>query len=156
MGSGNSYPGGPNVNLNLFSVETKNGYVDKAVECYSIDENYFGALGIKMVKGRNFSGLADTLHSVVVNEAMVKHFGWDEPIGKRVKFPGDTSGNYLEVVGVFKDFNQKALYNPIAPLLLFYYPNGNIIQLKTDPVNIKTSISNAPVPCSSVGKSSTF
>ena len=134
-------PGAPNINLNLFTVETKTGYVDKAVECYSIDENYFGTLGIKMVKGRNFSGLPDTLHSIVVNEAMVKHFGWDEPIGKRVKFPGDTSGNYLEVVGVFKDFNQKSLYNPIAPLLLFYSPNGNMIQLKMDAANIKTSIS---------------
>ena len=93
-----------------------------------------------MLKGRNFSSPADTLHSIMVNEAMVKHFGWDEPIGKRVKFPGDTSGNYLEVVGVFKDFNQKSLYNPIAPLLLFYSPNGNIIQLKMNAANIQTSI----------------
>ena len=142
VGTGYSYPGGPNVNLNLFTVETKNGYTDKGVECYSIDENLFGSLGIKMVKGRNFSGPADTLHSIVVNEAMVKHFGWeDEAIGKRVKFPGDTSGNYLEVVGVFKDFNQKSLYNPIAPLLLFYSPNCNIIQLKMEAANIKTVIS---------------
>ncbi|HEV8284621.1 MAG TPA: ABC transporter permease [Chitinophagaceae bacterium] len=143
VGAANSYPGGPNLNLNLFIVETDKGYVNKAVECYSIDENYLQSLGIKIVKGRNFSGLSDTLHSIVVNEAMVKHFGWDEAIGKRLKFPGDTSGNYLEVVGVFKDFNQKSLYNPIAPLLLFYYPNGNMIQLKMDGANIRTSISKA-------------
>ncbi|MFI5185933.1 MAG: ABC transporter permease [Chitinophagales bacterium] len=140
VGTGNSYPGAPNVNLNLFIVETKNGYVNKAVECYGVDEHYFGSLGIKMVRGRNFSAPADTLHSIVVNEAMVKHFGWDEPIGKRLKFPGDTSGNYLEVVGVFHDFNQKSLYNPIAPLLFFYSPNSNIIQLKMDAASIKTSI----------------
>jgi putative ABC transport system permease protein len=139
-GTANSYPGAPNVNLNLFSVETKSGFVDKTVECYAIDEHYLGSLGIKVVKGRNFSSLADTLHSVVVNEAMVKHFGWDEPIGKRLKFPGDTSGNYLEVVGVFHDFNQKSLYNPIAPLLFFYGPNSNIIQLKMDGANMKASI----------------
>ncbi len=142
VGTGNSYPGAPNVNLNLFTVQIKNGYVDKAVECYNIDENYFGSLGIKMIKGRNFSSLSDTLHSIVVNEEMVKHFGWgDDAIGKRVKFPGDTSGNYLEVVGVFKNFNQKSLYNPIAPLLLFYSPNNNIIQLKLDGTNISSSIS---------------
>jgi putative ABC transport system permease protein len=142
VGTGNSYPGAPNINLNLFTVETKNGYVDKAVECYNVDEHYFSTLGIKIVKGRNFSGLPDTLHSIVVNEAMVKHFGWgDEAIGKRLKFPGDTSGNYLEVIGVFKDFNQKSLYNPIAPLLLFYGANGNIIQLKMNAANIKASIS---------------
>jgi len=138
VGTGNSYPGSPSLNLNLFTVQTDSGYVDKAVECYSIDERYFSTLGIKMIKGRNFSGLSDTLHSIVVNEAMVKHFGWKEPLGKRIKFPGDTSGNYLEVVGVFKDFNQKSLYNPIAPLLLFYGPNSNMIQLKMNEANIPT------------------
>jgi putative ABC transport system permease protein len=140
VGTGNCYPGSANINLNLFTVETKNGHVDKAVECYGIDENYLGSLGIPVVKGRNFSSLADTLHSIMVNEAMVKHFGWDNALGKRVKFPGDTSANYLEVVGVVKDFNQKSLYNPIAPLLLFYGPNGNIIQVKMYPGNIRSSI----------------
>ena len=143
VGTGNCYPGSPNINLNLFRVQTKTGYVDKAVECYGIDENYLVALGIPMVKGRNFLNLADTLHSIVVNEAMVKHFGWDNPIGKRVKFPGDTSGNYLEVVGVMKDFNQKSLYNPIAPLLLFYGPNSNVIQVKMNPENIQGSIAGS-------------
>src|SRR5450432_1108758 len=140
VGSGNAYPGSSNINLNLFSVQTKTGLVDKALECYAVDENWMGTLGIKIVKGRNFSGPPDTLHSIMVNEALAKHFGWDEPIGKRVRFPGDTSANYLEVVGVFRDFNQESLYNPIAPLLLFYGPNGNVIQIKVNQANIQQSI----------------
>jgi len=115
--------------------------VDKAIESYNIDEHYLGTLGIKIVKGRNFSGPSDTLHSIIVNEAMVKHFAWNEPIGQRLKFPGDTSNNYLEVVGIYHDFNQKSLYNPISPLILFYSPNGNVIELKMNAANIKTSIS---------------
>ena len=51
-----------------------------------------------------------------------------------------------EVVGVVKDFNQKSLYNPIAPLLLFYSPNGNVIQLKMNAANIKTSIAKVEQP----------
>ncbi len=141
VGTGNSYPGSPNINLNLFTVQTDSGYVDKAVECYAVDENYITSLNIPMARGRNFDNLSDTLHSILVNESMAKHFGWKEPIGKHIKFPGDTSGNYLEVVGVIKDFNQKSLYNPIAPLLLFYGPNGNVIELKLnagDPAKIIT------------------
>lgn len=130
VGTGNAFPGDPNINLNLFSVETSSGNVDKGIECYAIDENFTSVLGMKIVKGRNFSGPSDTLHSILVNETMVKSFKWDNAIGKRVKFPGDTTGNYLEVVGVIKDFNQKALYNPIAPLILFCGLNGNKIQLK--------------------------
>ncbi len=141
VGTGNAYPGSPNLNLSLFTVETKDGaHTDKAIECYGIDEYYLNVLGIPIVKGRNFRNLIDTLHGIVVNEAMVKHFGWAEPIGKRVKFPGDTSGRFLEVVGVFKDFNQKSLYNPISPLLLYYGPNNNIIQLKLSGANIRESI----------------
>jgi putative ABC transport system permease protein len=140
VGSANNYPGSPNINLNLFTVQTDNGTTDKGIECYGIDEHYLSALNIPLVRGRNFSGLSDTLHSILVNEAMVKHFGWKEPIGKRVKFPGDTSNNYLEIVGVIRDFNQKSLYNPIAPLLLFYRPNGNIIELKMNTSNLSKTI----------------
>ncbi len=130
VGAANNYPGSPNINLNLFTVSTKNGYVDKGVEVYAVDEHYLNVLGIPIVRGRNFESVADTLRRIIVNEAMVKQFGWDEPLGQRVKFPGDTSGNYLEVIGVFKDFNQKSLYNPIVPLILFYGPNGNVMQVK--------------------------
>jgi len=132
---------GSGINFNLFTVESKNGYVDKGVDCYAVDEDYFKTLGIKIVKGRGFSGLSDTLRSVIVNENMVKEFGWGEnAIGKKVKFPGDTSGNYVEVIGVVKDFNQKSLYNPIAPLLLFYAPNRNSIQLKLNAGHIPATI----------------
>jgi putative ABC transport system permease protein len=143
VGTGNNYPGTPNINLNLFTVQTNTGHVDKGIEDYGIDENYLAALNIPVVKGRNFLGPSDTLHSIMVNETMVKHFGWDNAIGKRVTFPGDTSGRYLEVIGVVRDFNQKSLYNTIAPLLLFYSPNSNIIQVKLNPGDIKTSITKA-------------
>ncbi|MBS1916754.1 MAG: ABC transporter permease [Bacteroidetes bacterium] len=127
---------GSGISFNLFSVQSKNGFVEKGVDCYSVDENYFKTLGMQVTKGRNFDGLADTLRSIIVNENMVKYFGWDNPIGKQVKFPGDTSKFYLEVVGVVKDFNQKSLYNPITPLILFYRPNRNNIQVKIGGENI--------------------
>lgn len=128
---------GQNINLQLFSVQSKNGFVEQGVNNYAIDENYINTLGMKMAKGRNFTGLSDTLRSIIVNEKMVQQFGWgDNAIGKRVKFAGDTSGNYLEVIGVVKDFNQQSLYNPIAPLMLFYQPVSNSVQLKLNAQNI--------------------
>ncbi|HTL09008.1 MAG TPA: ABC transporter permease [Chitinophagaceae bacterium] len=137
-----STPGGQNVNFNLFSVESASGFVEKGVDCYAVDENYFKTLGMKITAGRNFSGPGDTLHSIIVNENMVKYFGWQNPLGKRVKYPGDTSKFYLEVVGVVKDFNQKSLYNPIAPLLLFYRPNCYNLQVKLDGKDIPGTLSN--------------
>lgn len=134
-------PGSPNINFQLFVVETSEGFRDKGVDNYAVDESFLATLGMTLVKGRNFSGAGDTLRSILVNEQMIKEFGWGEnALGKRVKFPGDTSSFYLEVVGVVKDFNQKALYNPIAPLILFYRPNNNQIQLKLKAGDIASTV----------------
>src|SRR6185436_2639557 len=132
---------GSGANFSLFSIESKNGYVDKGVDCYGVDEDYFSTLGIKLVKGRNFSEPPDTLRSIIVNENLVNYFGWTEPLGQIVKSSGDTSSNYFEVIGVVKDFNQKSLYNPMEPLILFYRPNSNSILAKVNPQNITATVS---------------
>jgi putative ABC transport system permease protein len=126
--------------FNLLSIQTKDGFTQQGVRNYAVDENFFTTLGMQVKKGRNFSGLSDTLRSIIVNENMVKYFGWDDPIGKKVKYAGDTSGFYFEVVGVVKDFNQQSLYNPMAPLILFYKPNNNGIQVKLDARTIPGTI----------------
>lgn len=133
---------GKGINFNLFSIEAKNGFVDKGVDVYGIDEDYLKTLGIQLKRGRNFSGLPGTLHSIIVNEKMAKEFDWDEPLSKRVKFPGDTTGAYWEVIGVVKDFNQKSLYNPITPLILYYRPNSTNMQLKLSGLNIPSTIAS--------------
>jgi putative ABC transport system permease protein len=133
-------PGG-SINFNLFSIETSKGFVDQGVDVYGVDGDYFKTLGMQIIKGRSFNSPPDTLHSMVVNERMVKEFGWgDNALGKRAKFPGDS--NYLEVVGVVKDFNQKSLYNPIAPLILVYRPNSSNVQLKLGANNIPAAIAS--------------
>src|SRR5258708_4602641 len=99
-------------------------------------------MGMEVKTGRIVYGIADTVQSILVNENMVQYFQWEEPLGKRVKFPGDTSGRYFEVVGVVKDFNQKSLYNPITPLIMLYKPNSNNIQLKLAANNIPTTVAS--------------
>lgn len=135
-------PGGGGVNFQLFTVQTSNGFTDQGVDSYGVDEDYFKTLGIPVIRGRNFNALSDTLRSIIVNEKMVEYFKWDEPLGKKVKFPGDTTGFYLEVIGVVKNFHQKSLYNPIAPLLMFYRPNSASILAKVSPENIPQTIAS--------------
>ena len=92
VGTGNNYPGSPGIGLNLFTVQTNTGHTDKGINCYGVDENFFKALNIPVVKGRNFSGPPDTLHSIMVNEAMVKHFA----MGQRDWEKGYFSGRHLQ------------------------------------------------------------
>ena len=68
------------------------------------------------------------------------------PSGSGLRFPGILPDHYLEVVGVMKDFNQKSLYNPIAPLLLFYSPNSNIIQVNLIPGDPKRPSQKLKMP----------
>ncbi|HLX93019.1 MAG TPA: ABC transporter permease [Puia sp.] len=136
-----SVPGG-GLGFNLFSIETKSGYTQKGVSNFAIDEDFLRTLGMKIRTGRGFLGLPDTLRSAIVNENMVKYYGWDNPIGKKIKVPGDTSSFYYEVVGVVKDFNQASLYNPITPIILFYRPNNTNFQLKLDQRSISSTLPN--------------
>ena len=57
-----------------------------------------------------------------------------------MKVPGDTTGFYLEVIGVVNDFNQTSLYNPIAPLLMFYRPASNNILVKMEATNVPSTV----------------
>lgn len=89
---------------------------------YMIDADYLKTMGITLQSGRNFSdtGESDLLHSVLVNETLVKSLRWDQPLGKRVQLMKDASGAREEriVVGVMKDFHIYSLQHKIAPLVL--------------------------------------
>jgi putative ABC transport system permease protein len=135
-------PGGNRHPFWLMSIETKDGFTQKGLSVYAIDENFVNTLGMKIVAGRNFTGRSDTVRSILVNEAMAKEYGWDHPLGKKVKWVGDTSSYYMEVVGVIKDFNQASLYNPIAPLMLLYRPDNNGVQIKVGGSNIPAAIAS--------------
>lgn len=114
----------------LMSIQTKSGFTPEGVSNYWIDADFFKTMGMQIVAGRNFNGPADTLNSIIVNQAMAKRYGWDQPVGKRVKWPGDTSSFAFQVVGVVRDFNQASLYDSISPLILHYGPVNNMIEVK--------------------------
>ncbi|MBN1926870.1 MAG: ABC transporter permease, partial [Prolixibacteraceae bacterium] len=85
----------------------------------TVSANYLSVLNASLVTGRNFAPDfgGDESHSCIINEAAVKSFGWDNPIGKRIH------NNRLTVVGVVRDFIYHDLHNPIEPNILTLAPN---------------------------------
>jgi predicted permease len=83
------------------SSDSKNG---KLVQLNSVEPGYFEAMGIALLRGRDFahSDHPESTRVVVVNETMAKQF-WpeQEAIGKRFKFFGQDWWN--EVVGIARD-----------------------------------------------------
>lgn len=97
--------------------------IEHTVESFQIDRDYLKALGISLAAGRDFSPERpdDAREGVLVNEALVKDFGLDNPVGKRFsdfardKFPAEYTSD-LRIIGVVKDFHVVSLHEPIAPM----------------------------------------
>jgi putative ABC transport system permease protein len=108
--------------------------------CQMIDESYFPLLKIPMVEGRNFSASnpADSIQSVMVNEAFVKQAGWKNPIGQQVSF---WSKNF-QVIGVVKDYHSEPLSRPISPELFRMAPSFGLglALIKIRPGNKQASL----------------
>jgi len=103
----------------------------------TIEPNYITTLGMKIVAGRDFEkdNEADKRRSIIVNEAFVKEYGLDDPIGKRL--PNDEFEDH-EIIGVVEDFNFASLHMPVEPLILAINPQiafsgAHGINLNSDP-----------------------
>jgi putative ABC transport system permease protein len=92
-------------------------YDGREIPCrmYSIDYDYVETLGMSLVKGREFSRThpSDPNESVMVNESLVKIFGWDDPIGKTL--PTDNDMLPGKIVGVLQDSNLRSLHYEVLP-----------------------------------------
>lgn len=88
----------------------------------NIDAHFIPAYGIKLKAGRNFEAgnSADTYQSIIVNETLVKEYGWKDPLTARLpgKFPAH------RIIGVVQDFNFESLHTPVKPLVLVMQPDS--------------------------------
>lgn len=125
---------------NLMNAENSAGTMEQyGIDLFGVDYDYFPTLGAKFVAGRNFSRdfKTDTAEAVLVNEAMVKRFGWKDPIGRKFQFGTDDTLPMVRVVGVVKNFHQRSLYEPIAPLLFYLQNNNSVVHARINPQNPK-------------------
>ncbi|MEP6684495.1 MAG: ABC transporter permease [Parafilimonas sp.] len=122
---------------NIIGVSAKNGgqwgtaarnSIDSTIQFTyeTVDESYIPLLKIPLTAGRNFSKNypADSVKSVIVNEAFVKQAGWKNPIGETVNFWYNNNEIY-HVIGVVKDYHYNSLNDKIGPQL-FTMKNDNL------------------------------
>jgi putative ABC transport system permease protein len=89
----------------------------------NISYDFVPTYELKMLYGRNFSKeFPADRNKCLINEMAVKVFGWQEPIGKRIK----ASGKNYEVIGVIKDYTVQSVFNPDEPHLYKLLPDSVI------------------------------
>lgn len=97
-----------------------NNKVFRQFKFNAVDEDFVPAMGLKMAAGRAFAkdNTADSNY-ILVNEALVREYGWKDPIGKQLP------GKYEQrVLGVVKDFNVDDLHSPIKPAVMALKPDS--------------------------------
>jgi putative ABC transport system permease protein len=96
-----------------------------ALISYLTDEHFVSTLGVELVEGRGFSrDHAADASGVILNEAAVAAFGWEDPVGRTVRYPGGDNAEF-RVIGVMRDFNFMTLRTPVTPFALFHRASGS-------------------------------
>jgi putative ABC transport system permease protein len=116
------------------------------LETNFIDYDYLKTYGITLVSGRAFNKSFTTdQQSCLINETAVKDFGITDLEKTRFTRPGDPTGaNYLQIIGVVKNFNFKSLHNQIGPYLFCLKTDdifGGYLSVKISARNYSKTIS---------------
>jgi len=102
-----------------------------------VSNDYFGAMGIPLKKGRAFTDedRADTTPVVVINETMARRF-WpgQEAIGKRIRWGGWNPQGWLTIAGVVADVKFSSLEAESPPTV--YMPVFQIPRIRRDAIFI--------------------
>lgn len=111
--------------------------------------DYFGAMGIPILRGRGFNpqDLPSTPPVAVINETMARRlFPGEDPIRQRVRLGPNPSSPWMEIVGVIGDVRHMALEREPPPELYVHYlqnpPLGPYIVIRTtgDPAALAEAV----------------
>jgi len=108
----------------------------KEVYEYFIDDDYLKVMGIPLLRGRNFDSriAADSVTSVIINETMMRDFGWsiDSAVGQKLVGYSDKMDPI--VIGVAKDFYYRPLSLKVEPQMFHqfagYQPRRFLVHIK--------------------------
>ena len=134
--SGGATSIGPDRGVRMQGITGADGRSISVID-YPVAHEYLETLGIELLQGRGFSNTfgQDETGSVLVNEALVREMGWDEPVGQTLP------GGALTVIGVVRDYHFQSLHHTIAPMTITLNPDRiNFLLVKISPDNIPETV----------------
>jgi putative ABC transport system permease protein len=112
---GNSFP-------NRFAVipEGSSSEDSREMVVTSIDDNFSYVFQIPVISGRTLTDTiaSDRFSNVIINETAAKKLGWDNPVGKKLRFKHEEE--FVTVIGVIKDLNISSLQTQVQPVVYRY------------------------------------
>ncbi len=98
------------------------------VNLMRVDPEFLQTFDMQIVQGRDFSRemTSDATNAVIVNEALVREFGWQEPVGRKFEDFALRGVQEPTIIGVVKDFNYASLHEAVKPMVLHLDPTEEI------------------------------
>ena len=109
------------------------------VDVMDIGPGYAETMGLRLEEGRFFDRTRVTAdrenNSIIVNQKLVKDFGWNEGVGKTITLYDTTT---LRIIGVVEDFYMSGVWEAIEPAMLRLSGNDqfNVLAVRADPEDL--------------------
>ena len=127
-----------------FKIRRDTGVVSITPSNMYVDYDYLNLHDIELVEGRTFSKeyATDDGLAFIVNEAFVKEFGIEDPLGTKIGhgwYPDDSLGT---IIGVVKDFNFNSLHFEVNTLAMEIHSEWgyNEMSIKINGDNVTESL----------------
>ena len=93
----------------------------------STDIDYTKTMGVKIIEGKDFSGVPADSSNILINEAAVKAMGLKNPIGTQFR----NGTNKHTVIGVTSNIVMGSPFKAVDPMLVYFDPgNSNSINIR--------------------------
>jgi putative ABC transport system permease protein len=135
----NVFPGMDNITI----VREKGKDIDHLVGLYYADWDHLDVMKFELKEGRFFSReFATDSTAAVINEAAVKEYGFQNPVGEELLDFNSETPETLHIVGVVKDFNFETLHNQVRPLVIRMtdISRSLMVRYEGDPKQVISSI----------------
>jgi putative ABC transport system permease protein len=93
-----------------------------------VDYDFIDTYSMSLAEGRNFDkSFSSDKDACIINESAAKNFGITDISKTRFMLPLDSGRfQYLQVIGIVKNFNFESLRNPIQPYIFLMKGNDNL------------------------------
>src|SRR5436190_1215835 len=104
------------------------------VTSMTTDVDYTKTMGVKILQGKDFSGLPADSANMLINEAAVKAMNLKNPIGTQLRY----GSNKYTVIGVTSNIIMESPFKAVDPMLVYFDPNNS------NSINIRLASSIKP------------
>jgi ABC-type antimicrobial peptide transport system permease subunit len=91
-----------------------------------VDVDFTKTTGLKILEGRDFSGLPVDSTAVIFNKTAIKAMGLKDPIGMQVQYGPENA----TIIGVVDDMVMQSPYTPVSPLVVFFNKQSKFLDLR--------------------------